>query len=99
MWTTGSGGRASDGRAVEPLERPARGGAALALVARAVLLGPVGVLARRGEPEEAELPDLHPGVELDRQRRDVGQLERDVAGEAGVDEARRRVGEQAEPPQ
>ena len=49
------------------------------------------------EPEEAELPDLHPGVELDRERGHVRQLERHVPGEAGVDEAGGRVGEQAEP--
>ena len=57
----------------------------------------VRVLGRRAEPEEAELADLHAGPEHDRQRRDVGQLEGDVAGEARVDEAGRRVGQQAEP--
>src|SRR6476620_6259236 len=93
----GDGVRRSDGRAVEPLERPARGRAALALVARAVLLRAVRVLARRGEPEEAELADLHARVELDRQRRDVGELEGHVPGEAGVDEAGGRVREQAQP--
>src|SRR5690348_15082985 len=71
----------------------------LPLVARAVLLRTVGMLCGRTEPEEAELPDLHARVELDRQGGDIGQLERHAAGEAGVDEARRSVGEQAEPAQ
>ena len=56
--------------------------AALALVARAVLRRAVRVVGRRGQPEEADLADLHAGVELDRQRRDVRELERHVAGEA-----------------
>ena len=71
---------------MEVLEGARGRGAALALVARAVLRRAVGVLRGRGEPQEAELPDLHAGVELDRQRRDVGELEGDVAAEAGVDD-------------
>ncbi len=39
------------------------------------------------------------GVDRDRQIRDVRQLERDVAVPARVDEARRRMDEQPEPPQ
>jgi len=89
----------SDRGAMEILEGARRGGAALALIAGAVLRRAVGVLAGRGEPEEAELPDLHAGVELDRQRGDVGQLEGDVTREPGVDEAGGGVGEQAEPPE
>ena len=89
----------SDRGPVEVLERARRRRAALALVARAVLLRAVRVLRGRREPEEAELPDLHARVELDRQRRDVRQLERDVAGEARVDEPGGRVGEQPEPPE
>src|SRR3954454_23428186 len=86
----------SDWRAVEALERAGRRRAALALVARPVLRGAIGVLRGRGEPEEAELPDLHARVELDRQRRDVRQLQRHVTAEAGVDEPGRRVGEEAQ---
>ena len=89
----------SDSGAVEVLERPRRRRPALALVAGAVLRRAVGVLGGRGQPEEAELADLHPRVELDRQRRDVGQLQGDVAGEPRVDEAGRRVGEQPQPAQ
>src|SRR5581483_11697125 len=77
----------------------ARGRAALALVPRPVDRRPVRVLRGRGEPEDAQLPDLHAGPERDRQVRDVGQFQRDVAGEAGVDEPGRRVGEQTEPAQ
>src|SRR4051812_29012275 len=93
----GSGVDARDRGAMEVLGRPRRGRPPLALVARAVLLAPVRVLGRRREPEEAELADLHAGPQLDRQGRDVRQLERHVAGEAGVDEPGSRVGEQAEP--
>lgn len=71
-------------------------GAALALVAGGVLAGSVGLLGRRRQAEEAELADLHSGPELDGQRRDVRQLERDVAGEPGVDEAGGGVREEAE---
>src|SRR4029453_4750450 len=87
----------ADIRAVEVLERARRGGPALPLVAGAVLRRAVRALARRRQAEEAHLPDLHAGPELDRQGRDVRQLEGDVAGEAGVDEAGGGVGEQAEP--
>jgi hypothetical protein len=54
------------------------------------------VLGGAGEAEEAELADLHARPQLDRQGGDVGELEGDVAGEARVDEARRRVREQAQ---
>ena len=70
--------------------------APLALVAGADALAAVGPLARAGQPEQAQLPDLHPRPQRDRQVGDVRQLQRDVAAEPGVDEARRRVGEQAE---
>ena len=62
---------------------------------RAEAAGTVGVLSRGGQVEEAQLPDLHAGVEQDRHRRRVRQLQSHVAREAGVNEARRRVGEQA----
>src|SRR6478736_476180 len=88
--------RRSDPGALE-VRVGARGcGASLALVARAVLRRAVGMLGRRGEPEEAELADLHARVELDRQRGHVGQLEGDVPAEPGVDEASRGVRQQAE---
>src|SRR3954452_3562270 len=69
--------------AVEVLAGAARRRAALALVPGAVRRAAVRVLGGRGQPEEAELADLHPGVELDRQGGHIGQLEGDVAGEAG----------------
>jgi hypothetical protein len=47
--------------------------------------------------EERDLADLHARVERDGQRRDVRELEGQVTGEPGVDEARRRVDQQAEP--
>src|SRR3954451_24763638 len=73
-------------RAGEVAEGPRRRRAALVLVAGAVDRGAVGVLGRRGEPEQAQLADLHAGPERDRQVRHVRQLQRDVSGEAGVDE-------------
>src|SRR5690606_15780431 len=86
----------SDVGAMEVVVRAAGGRSALALVVRAVLLGAVGVVGRGREPEERELTDLHAGPEHDRQSGDVGQLECDMAAEARVDEAGRRVGEQPE---
>src|SRR5262245_18324186 len=93
MWGFGLG-RGRPGAPVHP--GAARGWAWLVLVAASVDGGAVGVLGRRTQPEDAELADLHPGPEHDRQVRDVAQLQRDVAGEARVDEARRRVGQQPE---
>src|SRR5215472_1823953 len=84
-------------RPVEILVRAGWSGAALILVARAVDVGAIRVLGRGTGPEQAQLADLHPRPELDRKRRDVGELQRHVAGEAGVDPARSRVREQAEP--
>ncbi len=43
-----------------------------------------------------DLPDRHPVVDRDRQVRDVGEFERDVAREATVDEAGGRVDQQAQ---
>src|SRR3954447_17966658 len=65
-------GSASYLRAVEVQVRARRRGPTLPLVTRPVLLRAVGVLGRRGEPEEAQLADLHPRPELDRQRRHIG---------------------------
>ncbi len=70
---------------------------ALPLVLRTDLLRAVRVLRRTVELEERELRDAHAGVQQDRQRRDVGELERHVAVEAGVDEPCGRVHDEAEP--
>ena len=60
---------------------------------------PVGTVRRRRHLQERDLADVHARVQRDRQGGDVGQLERDVAVEPGVDEARRRVDQQAEAPE
>ena len=70
---------------------------ALALIVRAVLSRPVRMLSGGAQPEEAELADLHPGPELDRQRCDIGQLERDVTTKARIDETGGGVSQQSEP--
>ena len=57
---------------------------------------PYGRSTGRAHLEEADLADLHPEVEGDRQVRDVRQLEGQVALPARVDVARRRVDQQAE---
>src|SRR5437588_2458663 len=75
----------------------AGGGSILALVLAADLGAPVGPLDRTVEPQERELPDRHAVVDVDRQVRDVGELEREVAGEAGVDEAGGGVDQQPDP--
>lgn len=51
-----------------------------------------------GQPQQAQLADLHAGPQGDRQVGDVGELERDVPGKkaGGVDETGGGVGEQAE---
>ena len=74
----------------------AGGRAALALIMGAGAPGAVRVLGRRAELEEAHLPDLHAGPELDRKRRHVAQLQRDMPLETGVDEAGRRMCEDAQ---
>src|SRR6266704_3422494 len=58
---------ASDFRAVEVEVRPGRCRAALVLVPGSVDGRAVRMLARRTGSEQAELPDLHAGPELDRQ--------------------------------
>src|SRR6266853_6339431 len=88
---------ASDFRAVEVELRPGRGRAALVLVPGSVDGRAVRMLARRTGSEQAELPDLHAGPELDRQCGDVRQLESDVAGEAGIYPPGGGVGEQSQP--
>src|SRR5215204_50139 len=86
----------SDGRAVKIEVRLARRRAPLALIARAVLLRAVRVLSRRAQSEEAQLTNLHPRPELDRQGRHIGQLQSHMAREAGIDESGRCMGEQTQ---
>ena len=73
------------------------GGPPLALVLRARRALPVGLVGGRGHPHEADLADLHPRVDRDRQAGHVGQLQRDVPVEPGVDEPGRAVDQQTEP--
>ena len=49
-----------------------------------------------GHPVEADLADLHPLVDGDREGGDIGQLQGEIAVEAGIDEPGRRVDEEAE---
>ena len=58
-------------------------------------VGPVG---GRAHGEEGDLPDLHAGIQADRQVGDIGQFQRDVAGEAGVNISCRGVDDQSQPP-
>ena len=60
---------------------------------------PYGLLGGRVERHERELGDREPDVELDRDAREVRDLERQRALEAGVDEARGGVDDQPEPPE
>src|SRR5215469_8134015 len=82
-------------RSVKVEERARWSGAALVLVSGAVDGRAVRVLGGGTGPEQAQLADLHPRPELDRQRGDVRQLQGDVAREARVDPPRGGVGEQA----
>src|SRR5687768_12486468 len=61
--------------------------APLALVLRADLAAPVGVVGLRGQLEEADLTDLHLGVDRDRKIGDIRELERQVAFEPRIDVA------------
>src|SRR5882757_4625704 len=86
-------GSAAGVGAVEVEVRARRCGTALALILGTGRGAAVRVLRRAGQPEKAQLADLHAWPEGDRQVRHVGQLEGDVAAEPGVDEARGGVGE------
>src|SRR2546423_8965254 len=68
------------------LPGPARRRATLSLVPRAVDRRTVRVLGRRGQPEDAELTDLHARPQGDRQIGHIGQFQRHMPGEPGVDE-------------
>ncbi len=58
------------------------------------------MLGPAGQPRDPQLTDLHPGPRvIERQVRDVGEFQRDVTAEAGVDEAGSRVGQQPQAPQ
>ena len=74
----------------EVLVRPRRCRTALALILRADLRTAVRMFGRTGQPQQAQLADLHSRPQRDRQVRDVGQLQRDVAAEARVDEPGRK---------
>src|SRR4051812_48447415 len=83
-------------RRAEVLEVPAGRRAPLALVLRADRLAAVRAVGRGGHAQEADLADLHAGVERDRQVGDVAQLEREVPVPTRVDEAGRAVDQQPE---
>src|SRR4029079_7439560 len=70
---------------------------ALTLIFRPDLRTAVWVLRRTGQSQQTELPDLHPRPQRDRRVVEVGCVERDVSSEARVDEAGRRMRQQAEP--
>ena len=54
------------------------------------------MLSRTRKLEQAQLADLHPGIQLDRQRRHVRKLQRHVTRKPRIDEPCGGVGEQAE---
>src|ERR1051325_3238938 len=62
---------------LEVLPVPAGRRSPLALVLRPERPRPVGHVGRRGHPQEADLADLHPRVERDREAGHVRQLEGD----------------------
>src|SRR5699024_10937000 len=68
----------------------------LALILRTNRSGAIRYVGVRGHRHEADLADLHARIERDRQRRDVRQLEGDVAVPAGVDEPGGRMDQQAQ---
>ena len=61
------------------------------LIFRPELTRSVGIIGGCRHLHEADLSDLHAEVQADRQRRDVGQLEGEMAAPARVDEASGRV--------
>ena len=71
----------------------------MSLVLRSHAGRPIWCVSRRRHPQEADLADLHAGVERDREVGHVRQLEGEVAVPSGVDEAGGRVDEQPEPPE
>ena len=59
----------------------------------------VGLVGGRGHAQEADLPDLHAGVDGDGEVGHVGELQGEVTVPAGVHEAGRGVDEEPQPPQ
>lgn len=86
-------------RPYEVLVRTRRRGPPLTLVFRPYSGTPVGMLRRTGQFQDAQLADFHAGPQRDREVGDVGQLQRDVPTEAGIDEPGSGMGEQAQPAQ
>ena len=84
---------------VEVQVHPAGRRLVLALVLAPQGVGAVRTVGRGGHAQEGELPDLHPRVEQDGQRRGVAQLQRQVAPEARVDVAGGGVDHQPQAPQ
>src|SRR5580698_4615005 len=76
---------------LEVLRVTARRRSALTGVFRAEALRSVRAVGGRRHLEETDLADLHPGIQRDRQVRDVGQLQRDVTVPASVHEPGGRV--------
>ena len=68
----------------------------LAVVVAPEVRMPVGPLGGRVERHERQLGDRQPGPQLDRDAGQVGDLERQRAGEPGVDEARGRMDDEPE---
>ena len=81
---------------MEVLRGAGRGRSALPEVAVEVPGAAVRAFGGVVSSEEAQLPDLHAGPQRHREGGHVGELEGDVSLEAGVDEAGRRVGQQAQ---
>src|SRR5439155_3858136 len=71
----------------EFLEEPTGRGAPLPLVLAPPRRGAVRTLCRCGEPEERDLPDLHAGVDGDREVGHVRELEGQISVPAGIDVA------------
>src|SRR3954471_13463234 len=71
----------------------------LALVLRAQAAVPVWAIRGRREHLEHELRDTQAGIERDRQPCHVRELERDLAGEAGIGQAGGRMHLKAETPE
>src|SRR5271166_902724 len=77
----------------------ARGRPPLALILGAEAGRTVGPVGRRGHLQEADLADLHAGIEGDRKVGDVRELQGQVAVPSGIDEPGGGVDEQAQAPE
>ena len=56
----------------------------------------VGLIGRRRHLHETHLADFHARIERDRKAGDIGEFERDVPVEAGIDESGSRVDEKSQ---